>query len=79
MAANRDVLEWLRMMERFSPLADCKPQFALIAAELAALRAEVAKLRERPAPQVIRDVADHACRPLGVDVAPPLRSVDCSA
>ena len=52
MAAERDAVEWLRMMAQFSPLTDCKPHFARIADEMEALRAEVAALRDnqlRPA------------------------------
>ena len=46
MAAERDAVEWLRMMAQFSPLTDCKPHFARIADEVEALRAEVAALRD---------------------------------
>ncbi len=45
MAADRDAVGWLRMMERFSPLTDCKPHFARIADEMEALRAEIVTLR----------------------------------
>ena len=51
-AAERDAVEWLRMIAQFSPLTDCKPHFARIADEMEALRAEVAALRDnqlRPA------------------------------
>ena len=44
--AERDAVEWLRMMAQFSPLTDCKPHFARIADEVEALRAEVATLRD---------------------------------
>jgi hypothetical protein len=46
MAADRDAVEWLRMMAQFSGLTDSKPHFARIADELEALRAEVAAMRE---------------------------------
>ena len=46
MAAERDAVEWLRMMAQFSPLTDCKPHFARIADEVDALWAEVAVLRD---------------------------------
>ena len=46
MAAERDAVEWLRMMAQFSPLTDCKPHFARIADEVEALRVEVAALRD---------------------------------
>ena len=44
--AERDAVEWLRMMSQLSPLTDCKPHFARIADEIEALRAEVAALRD---------------------------------
>lgn len=44
--AERDAVEWLRMMERHSILTDCKPHFARIADEIEALRAEKAALHE---------------------------------
>ncbi len=48
MAADMGVVAWLRMMERFSPLTDCKPHFARIADELERLRAEITALRSPP-------------------------------
>ncbi len=45
MPAERDVVEWLRMMAQFSPLTDCKPHFVRIADEVEALRAEIMTLR----------------------------------
>jgi hypothetical protein len=46
MTAERDAVEWLRMMAQYSPLTDCKPHFTRIADELEALRAEKAALHE---------------------------------
>ena len=34
MAAQRDAVEWLRMMAQLSPLTDSKPHFARIADEM---------------------------------------------
>ena len=48
MAAERDAVEWLRMMAQFSPLTDCKPHFARIADEMERLRVEAAALRDTP-------------------------------
>ena len=45
MIGERDAVEWLRMMTRFSGLTDCKPHFARIADEVERLRAEVTALR----------------------------------
>ena len=45
MTATRDSIEWLERMARHSGLVDCEPMFWQIAAELRALRAEVARLR----------------------------------
>ena len=50
MAAERDAVEWLRMMAQFSALTDCKPHFARIADEVEALRAEVAAVRGNAVP-----------------------------
>ena len=44
--AERDAVEWLRMMAQYSGLTDSKPHFARIADEIEALRAEVAALHE---------------------------------
>ncbi len=44
--AERDAVEWLRMMAQYSPLTDCKPHFTRIADELEALRAEKVALHE---------------------------------
>ena len=44
--AERDAVEWLRMMAQYSPLTDCKPHFVRIADELQALRAEKVALHE---------------------------------
>ena len=45
MFAERDAVEWLRMMAAYSALTDCKPHFARIADEIEVLRVEVAALR----------------------------------
>jgi hypothetical protein len=42
--AERDAVEWLRMMAQFSILTDAKPHFTRIADELEALRAKVSRL-----------------------------------
>ena len=42
--AERDAVEWLRMMAQFSGLTDSKPHFVRIADEIEALRAEKAAL-----------------------------------
>lgn len=50
--AERDAVEWLRMMERHSPLAETtRATIGRVATELEQLRAEVAMLRTplRPA------------------------------
>ena len=44
--AERDAVEWLRMMAQYSGLTDCRPHFARIADEIEALRAEVTALHE---------------------------------
>ena len=46
MAAERDAVEWLRMMAQYSGLTDSKPHFTRIADEVEALRAEKAALHE---------------------------------
>ena len=44
--AERDAVEWLRMMAQHSGLTDSKPHFVRIADEMEALRAEKAALHE---------------------------------
>ena len=57
MPAQRDAVEWLRMMERYSGLTDCRPHFARIADELEQVRTEIAALRS---PTPLRQVAEAA-------------------
>ena len=45
MMAERDAVEWLRMMAQYSGLTDSKPHFTRIADEMEELRAEKAALR----------------------------------
>lgn len=49
----KDSVEWLEMMAEHSQLTDCKPYFARIAGELAALRARETSLAEAFA--ILRD------------------------